>query len=391
MISTAKFGMSKVVAKYALMTNSIFVANEAVRLAPSDPQAHQARAIVLNNLRLPVDAAREMEIAVSLRPHDDYLWLELGGLRESAGSNDAALAAFDRAVSFAPDYGHTHWQRGNLLVRMRRYDEGFKELRTAVSSNRDFLPGLIDLAWGISRGDARIAEQLVQVNADTRLAFARFLARQGKATETLDHIRQLRTPIPSEVREDLIRYLIQHKAYPEAYEIWSSDNAEISTIKNGSFEGDLVLENPGFGWQAAKVPGVSFALDVNQPHTGSRSLRISFDGYENQERAIVSQLVLVKSDHTYHLTFAWRTRDLVTGGLPVITVSDAATGQVIAKSETIQPVAKEWTSIRLEFKTLTSSKAVSINLQRNKCSSSPCPIFGQVWLDSVVVDDARSN
>ncbi|HEX6731354.1 MAG TPA: tetratricopeptide repeat protein, partial [Pyrinomonadaceae bacterium] len=366
-------------------------ANEAVRLAPSDPQAHQARAIVLNNLRLPVDAAREMEIAVSLRPHDDYLWLELGALRDVAGHTDAALAAFDRAVAFAPDYGHTHWQRGNLLVRMRKYDEGFKELRTAVSSNRDFLPGLIDLAWAISRGDARIAEQLVQVNDDTRLAFARFLARQGKATETLEHIRQVRTPIPGEVRDDLIRSLIQHKAYPEAYEIWSSDNAEISAIKNGSFEGDLVLENPGFGWQAAKVAGVSFALDVNQPHTGSRSLRISFDGYENQEQAIVSQLVLVKSDHTYHLTFTWRTRDLVTGGLPAITVSDAATGQMIARSEAIQPEAKEWTSMRLEFKTLTSSKAVFIKLQRNKCSSSPCPVFGQVWLDSVVVDEAGSK
>lgn len=391
MISTAKFGMSKVVAKYALMTNSIFVANEAVRLAPSDPQAHQTRAIILNNLRLPVDAATEMEIAVSLRPQDDYLWLELGALRDAAGRTNAALAAFDRAVGFAPDYGHTHWQRGNLLVRMRRYDEGFKELRTAVSSNRDFLPGLIDLAWAISRGDAKITEQLVQVNDDTRLAFARFLARHGKAFETLEHIRQLRTPIPGEVRDDLIHSLIQHKAYPEAYEIWGSDNAEISAVKNGSFEGDLVLENPGFGWQAAKVPGVSFALDVNQPHTGSRSLRISFDGYESQEQAIVSQLVLVKSNHTYHLMFSWRTRDLVTGGLPVITVSDAATGQAIARSETIQPEAKEWTSVRLEFETFKSSKAVSIRLQRNKCSSSPCPVFGQVWLDSVVVDDAGSK
>jgi len=392
MVNAAKFGFSKIVGRYAVMTNSIFIADEAVRLSPSDPEAHQARAIVLSRLRLPADSAKEMEIAVSLRPQDDYLWLELGGFREAAGINDAALSAFDRAVEFAPYYGHTRWQRGNLLIRMRRYEEGFTELRLAVSSNRNFLPAFIDLAWGITRRDAKITEQLVQVSDDkTRLAFARFLARHGKAADTLDQFRQIKSTIPREAKDDLIRSLIQHKAYPEAYEIWKGDRAETSPITNGSFEDELILEGAGFGWQSAKPSAVSFALDLTRPHHGSRSLRISFEGYENQQQPVLSQVLLVKPSHAYRVTFAVKTRDLVTGGLPLITVNDASTAQVIAKSEPFQPRDNEWISMSLEFTTLSTSKAVSLNLQRNRCSSSPCPIFGQLWLDSFALDDKRSN
>ena len=371
------------------MTNSIKVADESVKLTPADPQAHQARAIVLYNLRRPTDAAQEMEIAVSLRPQDDYLWLELAGLREAAGNTDAALAAFDRAIAFAPYYGHTYWQRGNFLVRLGRYEEGFKDLRIAVSSNRDFLPALIDLAWGVSRGDARIVEQLIQVGDDkTRLVFAHFLARHGKVTETLDQFRQISSPIAPEIRDDLIRFLIQHKAYSEAHEIWKRDRAETWLVTNGGFESDLVLDDLGFGWQATKLSGVGLALDVNQPHSGSRSLRIFFEGYENQERPVLSQMFLVHPGQKYRVQFAVRTRDLVTGGLPVVTVTDAATGQIMANSETIRASANEWINLSFDFHTLPASKAVSLNLQRNRCSSSPCPIFGQVWIDTVLIDEA---
>ena len=391
-VSTAKFGMSKIVGRAALTTNSILVANEAVRITPSDPEAHQIRAIVLNRLRLAEDAAKEMGVAVSLRPQDDMLWLELGRLRDAAADTAGALSAFDRAVQFAPFYGHTYWQRGNLLVRAGSYEEGFKDLRIAVSRNRDFLPGLIDLAWGISRGNAKIAEQLVQISDDkTRLSFARFLARHGKGTETLEYFRQVETPIPVEIRNDLVESLIQHKLYGEAYEIWSAGNTETSIVKNGNFEEDLIFQNSAFGWRAAKLSEVNLALDINQPHDGSRSLRISFDGYQDQQQSVLSQWILVKPGARYRLTFTIRTRDLVTGGLPVMTVSDATTGQALARSEGFQPTMNEWTTMTLEFTTLSTSSAVSLSLQRNSCSTSPCPVFGQVWLDSFVVEETRSE
>ena len=42
--ASARFGFSRLLAKYALVTNSIPAADEAVQLTPSDPEVHSTRA-----------------------------------------------------------------------------------------------------------------------------------------------------------------------------------------------------------------------------------------------------------------------------------------------------------------------------------------------------------
>ena len=395
MKTAATFGLSKILTTYSIRANSIEAANTAVQLTPSDPEAHRARAAILNNLGLTADALKEIEVAVGLRPQDDYLWLEVGALRDGNGDRNSALTAFDNAVKFAPHYGHTHWQRGNLLVRMGRYDEGFDELRRAAARNPNFLPGLIDLAWGISRGDAQLIEQLVQPQNDrTRLVLARFLANHGKGAEAAGHVRNISTTIPEEARNDLIRSLVHAKSYSEAFELWKAgrSNTTISSpIQNGSFEEELILNEIGFGWQALQDDKVVFALDVNRPFDGSRSLRITFEGYGNQT-PVLSQLMLVKPQQAYRISFAVKTRDMITGGLPLLTVIDANTGEILEKSSNFKPNEGDaWTRMSFDLNTAPTSKAVYLRLERTACSSSPCPIFGQLWLDSFQVEEISAN
>ena len=389
MKSAASFGLSKILSRYSLVTNSLAAANEAVKLTPNDAEAHRARAVVLNNSGSKQDAAREMELAVSLRPKDDLLWMEAGILRDGHGDVDSALIAFDHSVGLAPYYGHPRWQRGNLLVRLGRYDEGFNDLRLAARSNRDFVPALIDLAWGISRENAHVTEQLVQFQDDrTRLALSRFFARRNKTAEAIEQFRKISTTITEDARADLIRSLIQAKAYPEAFEIWKSGTANVSSstmIQDGGFEQELILDQSGFGWQAPKNDQVIFALDVNDPQSGSRSLRITFEGYDNAA-PVLSQLVLVKPDRSYRVSFAVKTKDLMTGGLPTVKIADASTAQVLSTSS-FQSGSSSWTILNVEFKTLPASTAVLLKLERNTCSSSPCPVFGHVWLDSFTVEE----
>jgi tetratricopeptide (TPR) repeat protein len=394
MKSAASFGLSKILSRYSLVTNSGAAANEAVKLTPNDPEAHRARAVVLNNSGLKEEAAKEMEVAVSLRPRDDLLWLDVGMLRDGYGDTDSALVAFDHSVRLAPHYGHPHWQRGNLLVRLGRYNEGFADLRLAAASNRDFLPGLIDLAWGISREDAQLTEDLVQFQDDhARLALSRFFARRGKKVEALEQFRRITTPISEDARADLVRTLIQSKAFPDAFEIWKSGSANMNStgiIQDGGFEQELILDQSGFGWQAPKYDNVIFALDVNDPHSGARSLRITFEGYDNKA-SVLSQLFLVKPDRSYRVSFAVKTKDLVTGGLPALKIVDANTGQSLGSSPGFQSGTSGWTTFSIDFKTARASTAALIMLERNPCSTSPCPIFGHVWLDSFAVNEVSVN
>ena len=209
MQSAARFGFARLLGKYAVAANSIAAADQAVALAPVDAEVHRARARVLNRLQLPGEARRSFEIASSLRYRDDYLWLELGSTRDELGDPAAALTAFDQAVRWAPHYSHTLWQRGNLKLRMGQYAEAFDDLRAAAASKTTLTPNLIDLAWGLSRGDAKTVEQLVQVNNDhARLAFAQFLAKKGKGKECVEQVRLLGAPLSDENRLELVQQLI---------------------------------------------------------------------------------------------------------------------------------------------------------------------------------------
>src|SRR5215217_1788521 len=155
MQATARIGFARLLSRYALIANSIPAADEGVRLSPSDPDAHRTRATVLSRLTRTAEATESLELATRLRDRDDYLWIELGNAREEIGDTAGALSALDQAVLWAPYYAHTHWQRGNLLLRMGRTAEAFTELRIAAAANRKYLPNLIDLAWGMSREDLK--------------------------------------------------------------------------------------------------------------------------------------------------------------------------------------------------------------------------------------------
>src|SRR5829696_6251605 len=217
--ATARIGFSRLLSKYALIANSIPAADEAVRLSPSDPDAHRTRAAVLNRLGKIAEARQSLESATDLRYRDDYLWLELGNVREEIGDAAGALVAFNHAVRWAPYYAHTHWQRGNLLLRMGAYDHAFAELRTAAAANRSYLPNLIDLAWGVSREDLDTTKQLIQLTDDGE-------------------------------RLILIRFLTSRKAFRDAFEVWSgTDSAKFPVLFNGGFEDQIALiEAPFGGW-----------------------------------------------------------------------------------------------------------------------------------------------
>ena len=389
MQAAARFGLSRLLGRYALVANSIPAADEAVRLTPSDPDAHRVRASVLNRLKMPAEARGSLEAATSLRYRDDYLWLELGQTREDLGDTTAALAAFDQAVRWAPYYAHTHWQRGNLLLRIGRTPEAFGELRQAAAANQKYLPNLIDLAWGISAGDAKKTEELIEINDDKeRLALIRFLAPKGKGKESLVQIRLLSTPLSTENKNELVRLLFAAKAFPEAFDLWATESPKLRLPGpfNGGFEDPLVLNEAGFGgWTlSTEQTKNKLAIDVSEKFSGLRSLQITFGGDWNPGTPLLSQTILIEPGKTYPVAFSVKTKDLATGGPPMITVNDAGSDQLLGKSENF-PSTNSWVTLNFEFTTLATSQAAVIRLQRSNCNSSPCPIFGTLWLDEISI------
>ena len=387
-----KFGISRAVGRVGVSSKGIVFANEAARLTPLDPDAHRAKATVFRELGMLQNAKDELEIAVSLRPRDDYLWLELGQILDELGDPVDALDAFDHAVAAAPYYAHTRWQRANLRLRMGRYDEAFPELREAARSNRTYMPTLIDLAWSLSKQDIRLTEELAGIDSvEDRTALARLLAKQGKGRETLEQYESIKSKVPAEIKHELVDALIATFNYAEAFQIWSDTDGSVaphSQIYDGGFEGLLNFGESSFGWRLIRQPQITVSQDASEKESGGKSLLLEFAGDSPATSASVSQLIVVKPGYTYRLSFAVRSIDIVTGGAPILVVEDARSRNRIRTTD-LQLEPGLWHKLNIEFTAPPNCFAVLLRVLRNECQASPCPIFGRLWLDSFGMEESK--
>ena len=396
--STAHLGLAAMFVKYSLATGNLTVADEAVRMSPKNAETHRARAAVLTLVPSPAESAAELERAVTLRAADYSLWVELGLIRDQMGDTNGALAAFDEAVKRAPFYALPRWQRGNLLLRMGRYDSAFSDLNQAAQSNPGFIPNLIDLSWGLSRGDAQVVEQLVRVDTKTaHTAMAKFFASHGKPQEAISQL-QAAGNVDEETVRQLIDNLLSKGSFSEAYQVWRTAKGFGTAgpqsgpqILDGGFEAALNFDEGGFDWRVpGRLQATTVSLDSSQPHTGSKNLRIEFAGDSNPGGAILSQLILVEPARHYKINFASRSQDIVTGGLPVITVTDASGDhKTLGQSPLLSKGTTNWNVVSFDFASQPTTKAVVLTIHRQACSTSPCPIFGALSLDSFSIEQLK--
>lgn len=386
-------GYASLLSASAARANRIEAANAAVNFAPGDPETHYLRGAIFETGQNLTAAIAEYETAASLRPDDYVLWLTLARGRELDGDMPGALAAARQALPLAPFYAQPHWQLGNLLVRAGQRDEGFKELRLAGASNPILLPGIVELAWRLSAGDVEFVKQSMQPQSPGTY---KALAENFKKHDQIEAAIAMLGAAGAEsqmVREQYLNELISSKRFNEAYALWSQEAAGnsanspnshdgLGVIIDPSFEEESNLDGPGFGWRTEnQASSLSLSLDSSNPKEGNSSLRVEFKGVSDPGQRIVSQLVLIEPRRHYRIEFAARTDNLVSGGLPIVTVTDASDNVVLGQPVLLPQKADNWQHYAIDFNSKEATAAIQISLQRGRCSNSACPIFGRMWLD----------
>lgn len=391
-VDAAERGISRLLSDYGLRANLRAAADRAVSYSANDPEIRFSRAQILSAAGDPSVAAQELERAVSLRPRDHVLWVELGLARDLAGDADGSIAAFQQATHLAPYYAQPRWQLGNALIRAGRYDEAFIELRGAVASNPALLPNTIDLAYGLYAGEAVAVERAIQPQTSSaRFALARFFARNEKPDDAL-RLFHSSGRVSETDRQKLLSELFAAKQFPAAYEVWASALDEPQrtilggkgALIDGSFEDEVrAAAATTFGWRIDRDQrAVKTSLNTREPHAGARSLLVEWNGDPQPSTAVASQVVLVAPKKTYRLSFWVRTEELVTAGSPMITVTDAGkTERLLTYSAPLKQSSNEWRQYSLQFETHADTQAVTIAVRREGCVASPCPIFGRIWFD----------
>lgn len=390
-ISSARAGLSRLFSEYGSVTESLAASERALNFNTQDPEAHYARALRLGETDRSGEAVREFEQAVALRPQDYFLWQELARAREENVDSDGAIAALRKAIALAPDYAQPHWQMGNLLLRAGQSDQGFVELRSAADSDPSLYAPMIDLAWTIHEGDAASVLALSKPrNNHERVALASLLVNRDRVDDAMAFLRPSVTNLSAEDRASLTAALVATGKFSEAFEVWAAGvgapdaaDANRETIFDGGFEGTIDANEQGFGWKPTQATGtVSILLDSNLAQSGKRCLRLDYSGGFDPAVAVISQLVIVAPHTRYRLSFSARTEDLKSAALPVVAVKHADGSQGIqSQSLPLVDTAGSWREFAIEFET-EDVTAITINIQRQACSSNPCPIFGRAWFDS---------
>src|SRR5436190_20861625 len=114
-VDTARGGIARLLETNAIIQSRVEPVDLAIRLAPSDPEAHYTRALALVNHERLDDAVAELRQTTRLRPHHYYEWLDLGVTLDRLGDQTAAVAALRESVRLAPFFSQPRWQLGNLL------------------------------------------------------------------------------------------------------------------------------------------------------------------------------------------------------------------------------------------------------------------------------------
>jgi hypothetical protein len=391
-VGAAKVGISRLLLTVAIVQSRVEPADRAVRLTPKDPEAHYTRALELVNLQRLDEAVVELKQATQLRPHHYYQWLDLGVTLDRLGNQADADRALRESIRLAPNFAQPHWQLGSLLYREGRYQEAFEELRLGAKADPALVEEMLTLGWVAVSGDVGRLEALIQPESRSiHFQLARFLAKEGKGAESARQVREAGLPRDEEERNlirETLSALLALGSFSEALDVWSlshpSSGVAKGKILNPDFVDPILADDPGFGWQLRNTPNVLVSIDPAGPTPSTRSLRIEFSGESALATPLIHQLVLLDSRGHYSLSFMARTEKLVSGGPPVVVVSEAGgeSPKTLGQSSALSSGSADWTGYKVDFSTQETNSSIMISLLRLPCTQNPCPVFGKLWLSA---------
>jgi tetratricopeptide (TPR) repeat protein len=403
MVGSAKAGYSRLLLAVSYIQSGIEPADAAVRLTPTDPEAHYTRALALVNHNRLNEAVVDFQQAIRLRPYHYYQRLDLGVTLDRLGDQEGALAALKESVRLAPSFAQPRWQLGSHLYRQKKYQEAFLELQLGAKSNPNLSSALLDLAWVAADGDVPAMELLINPKDTTsHLGLANYLAKRGNGSDAVRHAIAAGTPhdeVDRSLLRGTIKALLATNHYRDAYAVWatthnlgSANGAQSSPqVVNADFRDPIPQDDPGFGWQLSASPNVSVSIDPSGPVSGSQSILFNFNGESAPGTGLLYQIVLVKPKTHYLLHFMSRTENLVTGGPPVIMISNPSSAKTLGQSKSLPTGTVHWTQVEVDFSTDEKTEVIMMSVQRLGCNQAPCPVFGKFWLSKFSLTEGSNQ
>jgi hypothetical protein len=349
----------------------------------------------VDNGNLP-EAIRDLQIASKTNPHSADVWMELADAYQASGDTNRAREAFEKAKTNYPISSEVAWRYGNFLLYEGKQSEGYAQIRQALLTDPAIATAAIDECWRSDPHVGPILEKALPAKAVYYRAAANYFLAQNQLGPALTvWNRQLEKGLAFEMSDSipLVDSLIAEDRIDDARQVWREAvegskwprdaGNDDSMVWNGGFEHRFA--NGGFDWREVDESGSSFAFDSFAVHSGSRSLRVSFDGTANLDFHNLFQEVPVEPGVRYHFSAFLRTEAISTDSGIGFGIYDPRHPSEIHAVTPELIGTNLWTEVKADIVSGQDTHLLRIVLQRKPSWKFDNKLSGTVWVDDVIL------
>jgi tetratricopeptide (TPR) repeat protein len=328
--------------------------------------------------------------ATAIDPKPARYWLDLAEAYDTVGNAAQAEDAFRKAQQVYPISADVAWRLGNFLLRQVREEEGFQQIHKAVSADPKLTPQAISLCWRSTQDIDLILRAALPADPEVDWDAIQFFVDPPQPDAAVAVWKRLLTEgstFPISKTFPLLDMLIAAGRADETRAAWQQTLSVAgiapppgplhSLIWDGGFEGALL--NGGLAWRYRPSEGAQMELDEETVHSGSRSLRVTFDGSQNMDFANLWQYVVVQPNTHYSFSAYLRTQDLTTDSGIRFEISGANLHVLTPGGAGTQP----WALDEIEFTTGPATRLLQFALRRTQSKMLANKIRGTAWVDDV--------
>jgi len=350
-------------------------------------------------------AIRAYQIALTLNPHSADTWLDLGTEYESEGDLADAQNALLQAKRVYPLSPEVSWRYGNFLLRKGEIDAAFAEIKRAVEVDPKRGAAAFLLCKRVEPDVNAVLDRVFPNSQAAYLSVISALTEQQQTDQALvvwSRLVALHPHFPLLESFPLIEVLIHKLQMAQAQRVWDQALAIAgvsrpadtpnSLVWDGGFESNI--SGGGFAWRyPVFIGGVQVTLDSKEKHSGSRSLRLTFNGLSNVNFSDVCQYVPVQPSTTYRFSSWVRTDALSTDqGVRFALHSISNSVNSISWTDDVRGT-QPWTQIRMPWNSGKDVSELQLCVTRLPSQKFDSKIAGFAWIDDVdlVPEPAESS
>jgi hypothetical protein len=363
-------------ADYQMRQETLGGTERAIALTPGQSE-YYARLAWLVSGDDPRKAEAALHSAVALNPWDARSWIELGLRAEAAGDDAAAQRCLLRAAEVDRQF-LPRWTLANYYFRRGNVAMFWQWTRDAAAMVYGDAQPVFRLCARVAE-DGNLIDRLQIRNPDVRAAYLSYLLGQNRVDligppvrRVLEENRDADGPLLLTACDRLL----DAGRVVEAAEIWNRQAAAGRVpFRAPAGEGEQLVANGGFlaqpasrgfDWRLPVVEGISVSREV-----GPAGLRVTFSGSQPEDCEALVQLVPLRKNTAYELSFEYRTREIPSGAGLGWRITDASGGTIL--KEGLSLASETEGQGRLSFETREECRLVRLAVRYRRTPGTTRP------------------